>query len=280
MKRVLILATGLILVAGCSNLETAPDERGIRYSGGAVFAEAEAFKNCQGPSEQHYGDSGDKTYVYPAGQRTFKFSDDPGSDTGPLEVSAPSPGGGQPISMKVSGTINFTPNMADCDALRAFHENIGRKYKAWEISGWKELLNTYIKDPTDRAVDNEALKFDWVRLTSNAEAKNQWEAQVKATLPDLIKRQSGGDYFTIGNVFLQKPILPDGVNKAIADTEAARQQAQTAEQFKTAAASFPGGPTAYQEFLKQQAINKAIESGQVKVIPIPVGSPIQVNVPN
>lgn len=277
MRTALVVCIGLLTLAaisGCSNLETAPDERGIRYSGGAVFPEAEEFKGCQDPAKQDFGAPGDHTYVYPAGQRTFKFSTDPGSDAPPLSVSAPSPGGGQPIQMTVSGTVNFTPNLSNCDDLRRFHENIGRKYKAWEGSGWTELLSTYVKDPVDRATDNEALKFDWVLLSSNADAKARWEKAVQDTLPKLIEQQSGGNFFSIQNVFLQRPELPDNVKAAIADTEAARQQAQTAEQFKAAAASFPGGPTAYQEFLKQQAINKAIERGEVKVIPIPAGSPV------
>jgi len=61
---------------------------------------------------------------------------------------------------------------------------------------------------------------------------------------------------------------------AIQRTEAARQEAKTAEQIQAAAANFPGGIAAYQQFQQQQAVNDAIRSGNVKVLPVPQGSPI------
>ena len=280
VRRVATAAAGVGLVltiAACGNIETAPDERAVRYSGGAVFPEDQQFKNCQAPGTQKFGSAGDTGYNYPVGQRTFKFSGDPGADATPLKVSAPSPGGGQPIEMDVSGTVTFTPNFGDCKLLQAFHENVGIKYQAWTPEGWGELIGLYIKDPTDRSLDNEALKFDWVKLSSNVDSKAAWETAVAKSIPAQIERQMGGKYFTINSVTLQKPDLPGNVKSAIADTEAARQQAATADQVKQAAATFPGGPAAYQEFLRQQSVNKAIESGQVRVLPIPQGSDIIVN---
>jgi len=273
-------ALSLVSLTACANLETQGDVVGIRYSGGAIFPEAIEFKECQGKSEQHFGAAGDNTYTYPVGQRTFKFSNDPGSDSPPLTTSAPGPNGGQPIEMQVSGTVFFTPKFANCDTLRKFHETIGLKYRAWidnGFEGWNEAIGVYIKDPTDRTVDNESLKSDWIKLSSNAEAKHQWETNVTTELPKLMEQSGGGEFFHIDYVILQKPDLPANVKSAIADTEAARQQAQTAEQVKNAAASFPGGVQAYQEYQRNQAVNKAIESGNVKVIPVPAGSPIMVN---
>lgn len=278
-----LAALAFVVLAGCSNMETQADEQGIRYEGAVMFAQAPTFKSCQGVSQQSYGDPGDGTYIYPAGQRTFKFSNDPGSDSPPLTVSAPSPGGGQPITMDVSGVVTFTPNFGDCESFQRFHEQIGRKYQAWTPEGWAQMLGVYIKDPTDRAADNEALRFDWVQLSSNADAKANWERAVTAAIQGepgrvgLIEQLAGGRYFTINSVLLQRPELPQQVRDSIAQTEAARQQAQTAEQVKQAAANFPGGVAAYQQYLQQQAVNDAIRSGQVKVLPIPQGSPIIVN---
>lgn len=289
MKKTIGVVALVVALAGCSNMETQADEQGIRYEGGVLFAQAPEFKECQAPAKQTYGDAGDGTYIYPAGQRTFKFSNDPGSDAPPLTVSAPAPGGGQPISMSVSGLVTFTANLADCEAFRKFHEQIGRKYEAWTPEGWAKMIGVYVKDPTDRAADNEALRFDWVQLSSNADAKAGWEQAVakaiqgepakdgQAAKPGLIEQLAGGPYFQINSVLLQRPELPAEVSTAIAQTEAARQQAQTAEQVKAAAANFPGGVVAYQAYLQQQAVNDAIRSGQVKVLPIPQGSPIIVN---
>lgn len=271
------------LLTGCGNMETQPDQQGIRYSGGALFPEAITFKNCQGPSKQEFGDAGDNTFIYPAGQRTLKFSADPGSDTGPITVSAPSPGGGQPIELTVSGVVTFTPIFEDCETLRRFHETIGIKYAAWTPEGWARMVSVYLKDPTDRAADNEALKFNWVDLSSNADKKAEWERNVAAAIqgapdrPGLIEQLAGGKFFRIDGVLLQRPDLPGNVKASIADTEAARQQAQTAEQVKQAAATFPGGVPAYQSYQQQQAVNEAIRSGNVKVIPVPQGSPVIVS---
>lgn len=283
MKRIaefwgVALVVALMFIAGCANMQTEADEQGLRYSGGWLFAEAPAFMECQAPSRQSYGaDAGDNTYVYPAGQRTLKFSADPGSDAPPITVSAPSPGGGQPIVLTVSGVVTFTPNFGDCATFQQFHEQIGRKFSAWTPEGWTNLIRTYIKDPTDRAADNEALRFDWVTLASNADAKAQWERAVADTLPSMIRQLAGGDYFMINGVLLQRPELPADVTAAIQRTEAARQEAQTAEQVRRAAETFPGGVAAYQAFQQQQAINDAIRSGNVKVLPVPQGSPIIVN---
>jgi hypothetical protein len=278
---------------------TEADQVGIRYEGGALFQQAPTWKECQGRTQQHYGDAGDGTYVYFAGQRTAKFSDNPADrpDFPALRVSAPSPGGGQPIEMIVPATVFFTPNFDDCNTLRQFHERIGRKYEAWSggggraddpAAGWKAMMGVYIKDPTDLAADRSALGYDWVRLSSNEADKQAWEkaiaaaiqgtpadpAQGKPAQMGLIEQIAGAGIFKIDNVIVQRPDLPQNIKDAISNSEAERQRAVTAEQFKAAAASFPGGATAYQEFQRQAAINKAIESGQVKIIPVPQGSPI------
>lgn len=287
MKKNLVrgLAAGIAVLglAGCSSMVTEADEVGTRYEGGVLFAQAPDFIECQARSQQNYGGPGDSTYIYPAGQRTFKFSKDPGSDAPPITVSAPSPGGGQPITMDVSGTVTFTPNFDNCDVLRKFHEEIGRKYQAWTPDGWNKLIGVYVKDPVDQAADIEALRSSWVGLTSNADEKGKWEQNVAKAVqgtpetPGLIEKLAGGKYFTINSVFLQRPELPPGVKAAIDDTESERQRAVTADQFAAAAARFPGGPAAYQEFQRQLAINKAIETGQVKIIPVPDG--VTVNIP-
>jgi len=271
---IMLASVGVVFLSACGSATTEPDQVGVRYEGSVFFPQDPSFKSCQVPGVQEFGDPGDNVYPYPVGQRTFKFSNDVGSEVPPLTASSPSPGGGQPIEMGVSGTVTFTPNFANCDVLRSFHETIGIKYQAWTADGWNKMLSVYIKDVVDRAIDNEALKFDWVQLTSNAQAKADWETEVATQLPALIARQAGGDFFIVNSVLLQRPDLPANIKSAIADTEAARQQAQTAEQFKQAASSFPGGPAAYQAFQQQQAINKAIENGSVKVIPVPQGSPV------
>lgn len=269
-----VIAAVASAAVSCGSITTAADEQAIRYEGGLIFPQDPTFKGCQGSSLQEFGDPGDTGYNYPSGQRTFKFSHDPGSDSPPLTVSSPGPGGTQPVEMEVSGTVTFTPNFQNCDGLKAFHESIGIKYAAWTPEGWTKMMLTYIKDPTDKAADTAALGYNWVALTGSVDSKNAWEAAALVAIPDLVKKQAKGNFFTIYNVFLHKPELPRSVKNAINDVETARLQGQASDQVAEAAQRFPGGPAAYQEFLRQQSVNKAIENGSVKVIPIPQGSPV------
>lgn len=294
-SRIITAAAGVLLTVGlsaCSGMTTEADQVGIRYEGsGAIEARVNpTFIECQKPSTAEYGGSGDGTYVYNYGQQTLKFSDNPAEAPNfpALEVSAPSPGGGNPITMKVPLTIYYTPNFDDCETLRLFHERIGLKYDAWTEAGWQAAMSRYLADPANLAVDRGALGFDWVRLTANEADKQAWEKAIIQALVGggvdaqgqpvvgLIEQAGGGGYFRIDSVLTQKPELPDNIKRAISDTEAARQGKLTAEQFKEAANSFPGGPAEYQKFLDSQAIRDAIARGQVQVIPVPAGASVNI----
>jgi hypothetical protein len=294
LKRITTVIAGALLAVGltaCSGVTTEADEVALRYEGSGAFEGRvdPTFIECLPPSVGDYGGMGDGTFTYPFGQQTLKFSDNPAEapDFPALDVSAPSPGGGQPITMKTPVTIYYTPAFDNCDTLRQFHEKIGRKYTAWEPTGWKSMASRYLVDPTNLAVDRAALGYDWVRLTANETDKIAWENGIKlmlqggtdangAPVQSLIETVGGGGYFRIDAVTAQKPILPDTIQRAIADTESARQGKLTAEQFAAAARDFPGGPVEYQKFLDSQAIRDAIARGQVEVIPVPAGAGVNI----
>jgi hypothetical protein len=292
------LAAGLIAtigLTGCGAVaQTAPDEVALRYSGTDIALEAEKFVACYGPSDVDRGGLGDKVYNYPAGQRTFKFSNDPGSDAPPLAITAQ---GG--VTMSVSGVITFVPKFEDCDKLRTFHEQIGRKFGAYtrgeddyttavveSLSGWTSMLNTYVKGPVDKAVDNAALPFTWDKLAGDPESKRLWEEAALAEIPKIMRQQQGlgpndvtGEFFTVQSIVLQRPEIPPNLQAGIEQSERARLNAAAAEIDKQAAAGWPGGPEAYTSYQQSQAVNQAIRDGKVQVIPIPAGSPVQVAVP-
>ena len=274
MKRLaLMFAAATLALAGCSAADTAPDEVAVRYEGGTF--DAQTFKRCHGPSVLEYGSPGDRVFTYPVGQRTFKFSLDPGSDSPPLTVTAKGS-----VELVVSGLITFESNFADCATLRQFHEKIGRKYEAWTPEGWARMLGVYIKDPTDRAIDNAGLGFEWPQLYGNQESKAAWEAAAITAIqgtpesPGLVEQLAGGEFFTIKSIILQKPEVPQALKDALADAERAKIAAEAAETDKLAAANFPGGITAYLAYKQQEAVNKAIAEGKVEVVPIPQGSPV------
>jgi hypothetical protein len=293
LRKIILLLAAALALAGCSaSISTTPDEVGLRYSGSSTTLAAEKFVKCNSPSEAEYGSAGDKTYLYPSGQRSWKFSDDPGSDSPPMTITAK---GG--ITMKVSGTVTFTPRftsvvdgqpVVNCDLLRKFHETIGRKYGAWlkgaddtttiqveGAEGWQNMLSTYIKDPTDKAADQGALSYTWDQLATDPTIKTQWEQGVKDALPGLIKQQSGDDYFAVDNVFFQAPQIPDEIAGGLKAKEAAVLAGQAASAASTAAA---GCDTVCQNYQLNQAIVKAINDGKVQVWPVPAGA--SVNLPS
>ena len=297
--RLLVAGVGVATTLGlsaCSGVTTEADEVALRYEGsGALEGRVNpTFIECLPPSVGDYGGMGDGTYIYPFGQQTIKFSDNPAENPNfpALDVSAPSPSApgqppGQPITMKVPLTIYYTPAFDNCDTLRQFHEKIGRKYSAWTDAGWQSAMSRYLVDPANLAVDRAALGYDWVRLTANEADKQAWENGIKLMLQggtdaqgkpvtSLIETVGGGGYFRIDAITAQKPILPDSIQRAIADTESARQGKLTADQFAAAARDFPGGPTEYQKFLDSQAIRDAIARGQVEVIPVPQGASVNI----
>lgn len=285
---VLVLAGAALTMAGCSSVDTAPDQVALHYAGGGV-ADERRFETCVGSSELHNFDGVGETYAYyPTGQRAFKFSTDEGADAGPLTASTR-----DQQELVVRGVITFTLNTSckpftDADGrrwpggkLQKFHELIGRKFSAAADgpdveppAGWDKLLGVYIKDIADRAIDNEALRYGWEQLYNDAAKKAQWEKDVIAAIPDLVKRQAGEDYFTINSIVLQKPDIADVLKGQLAAKQAAVLRGQASEVDKATAKNWPGGISAYLDYQRQLAVNKAIEEGKVKVLPIPQGSAV------
>jgi hypothetical protein len=151
--------------------------------------------------------------------------------------------------MEVSGVATFALN-TNCDTFRAFHERIGKKYQdqygtdsldAW----WTPLLSTYLKQPLDRALDQEGKTFEWRALYTSADAKESWEAQVGTLAPQLVKQQAGLEAFCQPNfdgngacgsfaLTLQNPTPPANIIAALTDEQAAVAQ-ESAQRKRNAA---------------------------------------------
>lgn len=285
MRRPLALLCGLA-VAGCSIANTGPDQVALQYKAGPF--DSKAYYSCVNPSQREINDVFDDHFYYPAGQRTYKFSTDAGSDAAALSVSTK-----DQVELIARGTITFTLNVS-CDLytdaqgkqwaggkLQKFHETIGRKFGVFTTAdgegpndGWRTMLGVYLRDIADRAIDNAGLTYSWVDLYSNADQKKAWEDAVVRAIPELIKQQMGEDFLLINNIILQKPDIPDQLKAEITNRQAANQRAQTSKVDQEAAANFPGGLTAYLAYQNALAVNEAIKSGKVQIIPVPQGSPI------
>ncbi len=259
-----------VLITGCSITTPEPDQAGIVYDAG-MFSDT-TFQNCINPGSRDMSGPGDRGYVYPAGQRSYEFSDAKDAESTPLSVVSK-----DNIELSVPGVATFTLT-ADCKTLQRFHEAIGLKYKAYEDAGWLKLLGVYIKQPLDRALDAASKEFEWKKLFSDPATKQQWEDRVKALFPQFIKEQGGEGFFTGFQVTLQQPQPPQGVRDALAaaqeSVERNNAQKNENERVKTELQSIKElvdvlGPQGY-------VLYQAMKDGRIQIVPVPVGSNVNI----
>ena len=262
-------ALAAAVIAGgtaCTVTATNPDEQAVVYNGGP-FAETE-FQNYVGPGSKLMSDPFDSKFTYPAGQRTVVFADGDEFEA----FQAPSK---DSVSLKVAGQIRFELT-SDPALLQEFHERIGLRLEASTTDGWRKVLSTYMQQTLNRAITEATQGFAWADLYSSPEKKAEWEKKVKSLLTPLIQQTSGGEYFTILDVTLQKPAIPEGLQRsleaaqiAVKETEAqANRNLQITSEIESikelVAVLGPDGYNTYQ----------AIKSGKIQVMPIPQGSSV------
>jgi hypothetical protein len=260
----------------------------LQYGSGPF--DSRKFVECE--TDRDVSDVNDDHYYYPSGQRDFTFGDGEGVDSAALTSTTK-----DSQEIKVAGTVKFTLT-TDCTPftdstgkswpggkLQMFHELIAYKYDAAPTDGgeqmkdgWSALLRNYVGAALDRATDNEALKYPWQSLYTDAPSKAQWEQDVLGQLPKVLKGLTlDVDLITVNSVLLQKPGIQPELVRGLTDKQAAQLRSQAADVDKQAAANFPGGIVGYQSYQQQQAINEAIKSGRVQVLPVPQGSPVIVS---
>jgi hypothetical protein len=274
---------------GCTTINTQPDEAGLVYDAGPISNTE--FDTCVGPSTRAWDGPGDLHYTYPFGQRTFDFSGGEGADGNPISVVTK-----DNVTMTVAGVATFALN-TECETLRQFHERIGIKFHAWmedgqTTDGWRNMLNVYLKQPLDKAMDAVSKKYSYKELYSDPSVKEAWEEEVGSLASRFIKDQAGAEFFCqpsytgkgeCGNAVLtlQTPIPPENIRAALtAEQEAVAQnnaQKQRNETVRTELESIRElvevlGPQGY-------VLYKAIEEGQVSVVPVPAGSGINITPP-
>lgn len=292
---VLVVAAGIALAA-CSVVNTTSSEVALQYGGGPF--DSVSYVSCTGPSVHDTHDVNDTHYYYPIGQRDYTFNSVSGSDSPPL--TAVSKDGQQ---LTVIGTVKFTLN-TDCSnwpksakdnttgqdwpggRIQAFHERVDSNFHAAPTDGgtemnqpaWNNLLSAYLGAAIDRAAALEALKYNWDQLYSDSATVTAWSSAVQGAIPDILDKLTlGTTMFHIDTVLLQKPGIQPQLQSGLTDKQAAVLRQQSAAIDQQAATSFPGGIAGYEQYQYQQALNKAIANGQVKVIPVPQGSPVIVN---
>lgn len=291
LKIAALVAVAAGALTACSTVSTGASEVAVQYGGGTW--DSANFVACFGGGYKSNSESASDTFkYYPTGQRDFSFGDDKSLDSAALTSTTK-----DSQEVKVTGTVKFTMNLS-CTPFKDptgkrwaggtaqyFHELYGDKDHAYNDEGsqpvgdgWVKMLRQYMGFAVDREVDDNALNFVLTDLNTDRAAKDKWEDEVKKGLPDTLKSMTGGvEIFKITDVLLQRPGVRPEIADANAEKQAAQIRADAVEIDKTAAANFPGGIVGYQAYQQQQAVNEAIKSGKVKVLPIPQGSPVIVS---
>lgn len=282
-----VVAAGLL--AGCTGVSTNPDEVGLTYNAGPI-SDTE-FDKCVNPSTREWDGPSDRHFTYPFGQRTYVFADEE-SDSGPIRVVTK-----DNVTMTVSGVATFALN-TKCEVLRNFHERIGIKYRAWMEDGqtgdgWLNMLNTYLKQPLDKAMDAVSKEYGYKQLYSDPKVKEEWEAKVSALAAQFIKDQAGANFFCQPSyagtgkcgepvLTLQAPVPPENIQNALtAEQEAVAQneaQKQRNQRVRTELESIKElvdvlGPEGY-------VLYKAVQEGKVSVVPVPNGTGLTITPKN
>lgn len=287
----IILGASIMAVTACSSVSTTGSTVALQYSAGPF--DTKAFSKCWSENQKSLSnDPADDYFYYPAGQRDFDFDEGEGKDSGPFQSTTK-----DNITISTTGVVKFELN-TECKeytdstgkkwpggVLQYMHETLtnqkgafGDESGAMSQPNWSNFLRAYLGAAVDKAVDNSTLRFSHLELNNNSEVKTKWESGVKEDAEAIVQTLTqGAPIFKISAVVLQKPKLPESIEAGLrgqVEAELANKKAETELSF---AKNFPGGVAAYQEFQKQQAINEAIRSGKVPVIPVPAGSDIIVN---
>jgi hypothetical protein len=242
------------------------------------------FANCVPAGSRNIDGPGDKHYAYPVNQRAYDATGGKGSDAQPFTVVSK-----DNAEMAVPVTLTLTLK-SDCETVRAFHERIGNRYAAYfngdtASSGWLDMLNFAVGKPLDTVLDRTAQNHTWRKLWNDPATKAAMEQQVERDLPAFIKQQTGGDYFTVGQVTILKPTPTDSnLVKRIQDEQSSVAAAGAAEAEAKARKISAEAQIAVEKaeaakikertkvigidgWLKEQAIEKGLNPWQPVIVP-------------
>ncbi|MDD2326262.1 MAG: SPFH domain-containing protein, partial [Alphaproteobacteria bacterium] len=181
------------------------------------------------------------------------------------------------VTLQVAGSVRFELT-SDTEALREFHERVGLRMKASEEEGWNESLKVYLRAPIERAVTDATQGLKWSEIYGDPAVKAAWEKRVGELLPKYVEQTVGGAYFENFSVTLQKPSLPEDLEKALQDAEVAVQQTKAQEQRNSQVQSELEAIRPLVDVLGPDGYNvyQAIKDGRIQIMPIPGGTDVAI----
>jgi hypothetical protein len=277
---------GLSLAACGTGYTTEADEVAVHVNSYAmVRTDKTVSPDCVSTNTSGWNGWNDEYYYYPAGQRSYTFSDAKGADGPPITVVK----NGVPLTIR--GTIFFYLN-EDCGQLNAFHSKLG--IKQWEggtayvrgpnkdeenQDGWTGMLDVVVYQPlsatlVSAANGSKATVDDLYAGVNN----DDFKLAIEKGMPTSVKALTGGDYFKNFTVSLEKPTAPeDYVAAQAAGTVAQKEKANQALRNETAAKQYETFAEC-KKYLSEPGCVAVygINSGRVTVVPIPQGGSVAV----
>ena len=274
-----------------SGLKKTPRDRvGISYGGGP-FEGVHFQRVVQPGSNLFFNGFFDNLYLYPSDQVNYIVPQQPvglptttttqagqqqgqggqqgqGTQPAPDAVVAPTRDRVQ-VSYQVA--VYFKLNT---DQLRAFHEQLGLRYKAYTTDGWNSLIRDTFRQQIENALQEETRKVDVADLFGNADLLVQLQDSVQTKLTQRLEDALGQQFFCAPTfrpagdcgdpTFVIKRVdIPTSVTKAFEDVRTSEIQIQTKEnevrQREAEARAIAALGLSGQEY----DILKAIESGKI-----------------
>ncbi len=248
---------------------------GISYGGGPF--EGTHYQGVVSPgSSLFFNGILDPLYLYPSDQQNYIVSAQQGvgAQKSPDSIIAPTK---DRVQATYQVAVYFKLNT---DRLRAFHEELGLRYKAYTAPGWYKLIQDTFRQQIENALQEETRQVDVADLFGNAQLLVQLQNRVQQKLSQRLKDALGAPFFcspTFGPggkcgdpTFIIKSVnLPASVTQAFQDNRTSAIQIQTKENEIAQRQAEAQSIAALGLTGDQYDMLKAIESGKINFWVLP-----------
>lgn len=228
MKRILVglVAALSIILTGCSSYDVEQDQTGIEIDGYLVNKTDKKLVTCHGAGKSGWGGSGNDTILLPAGQRTFSFTGNAGSELPPMPVTTH-----DLQTQDQPGFIKFTLT-TDCDALYDFWTKVGIKNDVDTDGGWSRFLSDYFGVPVSTALNDITSNVPkWTNWYNDSARRTTAQADLVPVLQKALDESLGSpDWIKVNSVSLARPVPSDELKRGIEQSAVVEQENKAIEQ--------------------------------------------------